>query len=527
MTQADISAMEDSEPVIPFGFFIADTQLRPCRVCWEHDHTQLFMLQSLASAPRCYACASNPRQCLTCGTAAYCTANVTIPGLTDRVVCTDHVGPSHGYGYEFARCETCGGAVHRNATSHICNDGEVTHANCRSCGRLSPNLSPEHEGLCGRCFSVSQRCDCDEHEGDNPLVPRPQLIGATGPNGNQQFICSDCLENIYDTCSHCSIAYHWDLDGCDCAGANDDYDNCSCGSCYAIRRGRGGEPWHIRGYGYTPDLVFRGGADPDQGRRGSRRDHNLYLGFELEVGVNGSHDTYAAARATVEGFTVDGKPVVYLKEDSSIPDNGFEIVTHPATYDWWINSIDWPEAFSGMRDFGAFPDRSCGMHVHVSKAGFAGPAHEHRWLLFWHRNAKQLAVMARRNPSRWARFLPEDDSTRRNMKAIAQKKARGDSRYQAINTENDATYEVRVFASTTNSIKVRAALGLVDASVEYCRTLRAKDILKDSGWTWEAFRRWIEDPKRADRYRWTNQEITRLFGALSAEENDAYTVEGD
>lgn len=63
-------------------------------------------------------------------------------------------------------------------------------------------------------------------------------------------------------------------------------------------------------------------------------------------------------------------------------------------------------------------------------------------------------------------------------------------RYSAINTQNDDTLEVRVFASTLRPEVAQARLGLVAGTVEYTRNLTAHDIT-EGGWEFGEFRSWL------------------------------------
>lgn len=71
-------------------------------------------------------------------------------------------------------------------------------------------------------------------------------------------------------------------------------------------------------------------------------------------------------------------------------------------------------------------------------------------------------------------------------------------RYSAINTTNDATLEVRVFASTVRAERARAALQLCAASVEYTRQLTSPDVIKRDGWAWPSFIQWAGNTDTAD-----------------------------
>jgi hypothetical protein len=48
-----------------------------------------------------------------------------------------------------------------------------------------------------------------------------------------------------------------------------------------------------------------------------------------------------------------------------------------------------------------------------------------------------------------------------------------------------------MFATSLNQQEVRAALGLVHATIEYTRTLRAHEVMKADGLSWGAFVKWV------------------------------------
>lgn len=78
-------------------------------------------------------------------------------------------------------------------------------------------------------------------------------------------------------------------------------------------------------------------------------------------------------------------------------------------------------------------------------------------------------------------------------------------RYSAINTTNPDTLEVRVFASSVQPVRVRAALDLCSASVEYTRQLSAHDVAACNGWAWDKF------------IGWTGQQTDFNYSALISE----------
>jgi hypothetical protein len=180
----------------------------------------------------------------------------------------------------------------------------------------------------------------------------------------------------------------------------------------------------------------------------------------------------------------------YLKSDESIG-GGFELVTHPMSYPWALANFPWGLLPALARSGCQATDRT-GLHVHVSRDGFASASHVFRWMKFVYRNQAPVTALARRDSDQWARF---DDDDRYRVKDYA-KGYPGLYRYRAINTLNLHTFELRIFASSLDPVQVKAALGFAAATVEYTRTLTVADITRRHGWGWDAFVTWLADRPR-------------------------------
>ncbi|ALG14555.1 hypothetical protein AOZ06_04885 [Kibdelosporangium phytohabitans] len=221
----------------------------------------------------------------------------------------------------------------------------------------------------------------------------------------------------------------------------------------------------MHGYDYKPTPLFHG-------------DGPLFVGVELEVSV----PSQSFGEATETALRHLGR-LGYLKEDSSIVDDGFEIVTHPMSYEWAMQRFPW-NLLDALEKLGSDADGN-GLHVHVSREAFDGPCHLYRWMKFFYRNQPQVVALARRMSSHAA--------FRADGRARIKHYAKGGKgiRYHAINTQNDTTVEVRVFAGTLNRQRAQAAIGLTVATVEYTRTLTTQDITQRDGWQWPAFADWV------------------------------------
>lgn len=281
-------------------------------------------------------------------------------------------------------------------------------------------------------------------------------------------------EDGYDTNGYNRSGY--DREGYDYYGYNEDgYDRFGSHIDDQIRDRDG-----LHDYDYTPKLVFRGDGAP-------------WFGLEIEI----TTDDIGDAVSIIDDHA--GK-LIYCKHDGSV--DGLEAVTHPMSYDWAMENFPW-EMFPKLRDSGcSIIPQDNGIHIHVSRDGFKDAAHLYRWLKLWYRNPMDIQRIARRTSEHWASFRPDHKrSHKEHVKRGKPSYVRDSdgtlySRYSAINTTNDATLELRVFASSLRPERVRAALQLAAASVEYTRHLTCQDIAARRGWEWKVFMAWVKDSGR-------------------------------
>ena len=302
---------------------------------------------------------------------------------------------------------------------------------------------PVSGGTCTACVDCA-RCH------------RPTGVESSVTTVRGSAVCASCRERWYWQCASCD---GWNRRGDDCG--NDCARDCHCGDCADCDDTFDGL---VHDYSYRPLPDFHG-----QGP--------LFLGPEIEV--EAPYDRRGCARLAVAALGDLG----YLKEDGSLS-VGFEIVTHPMSYDYALRHFPW-QLLTELASHGCQVSDRTGIHVHLSRAGFTGGPHVYRWMKFIYRNEAEVVRLARRRTEQWAAFTADD---RRAVKDYA-KGLRGE-RYRAINTGNPHTFELRIFAGSLDPAQVQAALGFAAASVEYTRALTVPQ-LSAGAWTWPAFTRWL------------------------------------
>lgn len=230
-----------------------------------------------------------------------------------------------------------------------------------------------------------------------------------------------------------------------------------------------------------------------------------YYGLEIEITSDNSYETLDHARSRLD---TNHGTLGFLKQDGSV--NGFEMVTPPMSYEWAMANWPWtllPE----LREYdcrAVYDDN--GIHVHVSREAFSSPAHVFRWMKLFYRNQYHIERVARRHSGQWAAFSGDHRSGHfahamkhgKNPHAytcdeqmwnrLTTRDGTQHNRYSAINTTNEHTFEVRVFASTLSITKAQRALQLVAASVEYTRGARGTDGSGRRSWDWDRFRDWLQ-----------------------------------
>jgi hypothetical protein len=285
-----------------------------------------------------------------------------------------------------------------------------------------------------------------------------------GTDDCNDTMCERCYENNTHYCETCDATY---LNGCE---YNHDDDN----------DGR-----IIHDYSYRPDPIFRKSND-EQTR--------LYFGIEIETEVRGGDYSYRTTAAEYAHQQLEMYDLAYLKSDGSL-ECGFEIVSHPLSHSYFMKDATrlWDTVSKLKSDYGmmAWGTKTCGLHVHISRAGFNGGSHQHRFLQLVYNNKDFYEVLAGRSSSHWAKFDDnvDPDTGRKSFKHKFDR--HGSDRYSAVNTNNRNTLEMRIFRGSLNPRFIKSAIDLAHASVEFTRVMSVKEV-RDGGLSCLNFRQYIE-----------------------------------
>lgn len=383
---------------------------------------------------------------------------------------------------------------------------DMTENTMVECGECGTEYDSEQEGslyndepICDGCSRFCEYCETITCE-DNSYVINGRVIWCEDCKNEHAFWCDRCCE--YYSSNHVSSHYFDGSDYCeDCINEVADWcEHCdewehSDSRCEDYRREN--NEYSIHKYYYKPDPIFLG-----------KDKHSLYMGWELEADTRLHNQDEASAYAS--NILEQENNLAYLKADGSVS-RGFEIVTHPIAHnelrgtnlDPYWDTIERLRADYNFRSWDS--EASCGLHIHLSRKGFSGGAHLHRFLQFIYRNPEMMMKFAGRKSEDYATFqdIWKYDEYDRPYRTYAHKldyvpsrphtfNRRGSTRGSAVNTNNEHTIELRFFRGTLNKKGILACLDMAHAGVEYTRLLNTRDVIAGM-LSWDMFYEWVSD----------------------------------
>jgi len=269
--------------------------------------------------------------------------------------------------------------------------------------------------------------------------------------------CDSCFDDFFGSCSGCDeIFHHDDLLYCDDDGES------YCENCSPSQN----RIENLFSYNYKPSpQYYRGRYE----LKNSDQIKNLYYGIELEIEDEGNTD---------KEYAIDNLPTfVYAKEDSSL-DDGFEIVSYPATYQWlkentkqWLKILD-----IRKQGFRSYNTNTCGIHIHLSKNYFSS-LHLYKFLSMFYKpdNIKFILRISQRtndNFRQWCNVIDDGES----LTYKARYKNGNYQRYTAVNLQNSHTIEVRIFRGTLNPRSFWKNIEFIQAIVDFTKNTALKEI---------------------------------------------------
>lgn len=316
-----------------------------------------------------------------------------------------------------------------------------------------------------------------------------------GTDDSSDCMCERCYENNTTYCEDCDATY---LNGCE---YNHDEEN---------------DTRLVHDYSYRPDPKFHSAEDENT---------RLYFGIEVETEVRGG--SYENRRYAAEyAVRLEQEGLAYLKSDGSL-ECGFEIVSHPMTHSYFMNeaSVLWNTigALKSNYDMMAWGTKTCGLHIHISRAGFNGGSHQHRFLQLVYNNKDFYELLAGRSSSHWAKFDDNVDPDT-GQKSFKHKFNRsGSDRYSAVNTNNRQTLEMRIFRGSLNTRFIKSCIDLAHASVEFTRVMSVPEV-RNHKLDCINLIQYIRE--RAELYPSLNQRLNAMSNVIEKIERKEYVPTG-
>ena len=323
----------------------------------------------------------------------------------------------------------------------ICSDCRTQRIQCPDCGDFINEGEANAGGYCLECLVTCESCRNSTNIG-NVIICEMQRC--------QNYVCEDCLNHCrtceVSICASCSYNCNCGQVMCERHSAYCDCGQYLCNNCNETHECTHRMPRYVRSYNYRPSLIFSPTEPNTYG----------YLGVELEYEAGSNDRIYSAVR----GIREINRDLLYFKEDGSL-NFGVEIVSMPMTWDFH-KDFDWDSVMNVVNSSGLTAERSCGMHVHVSRRGF-GEDNENRLMELMHKFEPQLIDISGREISRMDRWAQWNTRGMRTLNYDNLSEAKSNySRYRAVNFCNRDTLEFRFFAGTADLEDFLTRMDLVD-----------------------------------------------------------------
>lgn len=324
---------------------------------------------------------------------------------------------------------------------------------------------PPNQTWCVDCYNDEGGCcdGCYNHVEASSLTE--VNYRAYGCNSTRE-VCVSCLCRDYSECDHCNDIWFTEVNFREWAGGE------ACPSCLYHSAYTcddcGAECWD----GDNHSDYCEGSPDADASSEIYPWDYEvldtlnflgqpadkLWLGVELEVECKNDRGWYRGELADAVAYAM--RDFAVLKSDGSL-DNGFEIVTAPATIE--IHRTEWTKRFYGkpfIKGLRSWDAGTCGLHVHISRkplsqltqakiVGFCNIEENRVWM-------EKLAGRT----SHYAEF--------KDVEQLGKQWRYQSSRYKVVNLENPDTLEFRIFKGSLRPERLWRALEFVHSLVKFC-----------------------------------------------------------
>lgn len=353
------------------------------------------------------------------------------------------------------------------------NEHETTpRVECVECGHEYDAAHTVRVGtdvVCTHCVVYCAHCDA-----------------ACGASEVVHVHTSESQWDVSGYCEHCADYVTWSCEDCGRRFAegveSHGYDAMRCRTCQRdAEREQEAERMSIIGSYHSQ---ARRAATYAIESEWTRRHAGRFLGVELEVERHESsgealHDI---ARVLLDAANDAGRRL-FAEHDGSLSD-GFELITQPLGLDdqraLWSRVLALPT----VRELRAHDTTTCGLHVHVTRAGLSR-LQIAKAVVFLNdaRNEDFIRAIARRYGNGYCK-----------LKRVALGQAASSyDRYEMLNLTSSRTVEFRLFRGTLRVTTLLACVEFAHALLDWCKVAACGAL------TWQAFVTWCYAPEqRAD-----------------------------
>ena len=421
-----------------------------CQFCGRNEGKIIEHLPKNQKACICSVCINNAFICGSCKT-------VGINGIYHA-----QAGNMYCAACATGICHYCGaGGV--ELRDNACPSCHATLKPCNSCGKLHKTLEKSPIGdVCMTCVKQNEFYFCSHcetwHTRKNYLTTK-NACKTCAADMKQCYHCGNLvftsmLQEIYPGKFICKR--HLTHGYCDCCGESAELVNYTfpshsqaadahihlCGTCLFEEKFGTIKRYHYKPAGKFKPTFVEGLA---------------YFGVENEV--NFEEGTVAKLRVCKELQKQDPEEdYYYMKKDASVY-HGFEIVTHPFTFEYFKESFPLNNIFNVSEKY--IHSDQCGMHVHISKDAFSN-AQLFKFMQFLEQNQDFATIIAERHPNDYCSAVEKDGMIR---KAI--EKSGGDR--GQVNLQPEHTVEVRMFQGAITKEQFSKNVEFTHALYKFCK----------------------------------------------------------
>jgi len=370
-------------------------------------------------------------------------------------------------------CESCG-EVHKLEDSCEVTVNGSKQKICKNCRERFYTNCP----ICGSLENVNK-------------INHIRYIDQNGKK-KEVAVCRNCLDDKFKRCDNCGNYFHKDTKFKD--------DNTICECCYYSRK-------IIHEYSFKPRVIPKSAAAESK---------KLLFGIENEIELkfrSPEIDHYRDSEnrewtiPTESGqINVDYPRYIAYKIDSAIPGLfyqkrdgsihfGMEIVSHPATIEFWRSQEENIEKlFSFLREEGTAGDKAptVGMHIHITRKDMNRP-HQNSFSALIYSHKDNIEKLAGRPSNGYTKMIPLPNSAKDDdEKKIFEKNIiNNHDRYSAVNWNNSNTVELRMFQSTLKTDIFIGNIEFAHALYMFTKERTVLECINDE--SWDNFKNFIEE----------------------------------